>query len=225
MSLCAAERFHSDASLEAVDRRAPNNSKNWQWMMEGNVSTWILTLAPHLNSNRYVREVLQPEVFPFFQGIPKAIFQQDNARPHVIQTVRDFCSAQHMQLLPVPAYFSDMSHIEHVWDLVDRRLARDPCPAASKDELLLRIQAIWNSLPQADIQNLFFLQTDHLIGTSAHTPQCPIVTTATAGSDVVQSGRPIFDDFFQHLWPYIGNNTANVVFQMVKRLWLIRIDQ
>ncbi|GFT59195.1 adhesion G protein-coupled receptor B2 [Trichonephila clavipes] len=49
--------------------------------------------------------------------------------------------------------------------------------------------------------------------------------TATAGSDVVQSGRPIFDDFFQHLWPYIGNNTANVVFQMVKRLWLIRIDQ
>ncbi|GFT35448.1 adhesion G protein-coupled receptor B2 [Trichonephila clavipes] len=49
--------------------------------------------------------------------------------------------------------------------------------------------------------------------------------TATAGSDVVQSGRPIFDDFFQHLWPYIGNNTANVVFQMVKRLRLISIDQ
>ncbi|GFS54101.1 uncharacterized protein TNCV_2526691 [Trichonephila clavipes] len=38
--------------------------------------------------------------------------------------------------------------------------------------------------------------------------------TATASADVVQSGRPIFDDFFQHLWPYIGNNTANVVFQM-----------
>ncbi|GFW46421.1 nucleolar GTP-binding protein 1 [Trichonephila clavipes] len=49
--------------------------------------------------------------------------------------------------------------------------------------------------------------------------------TATAGSDVVQSGRPIFDDFFQHLSSYVDNNTANVVFQMVKRLWLIRIDQ
>ncbi|GFV83875.1 hypothetical protein TNCV_387831 [Trichonephila clavipes] len=53
----------------------------------------------------------------------------------------------------------------------------------------------------------------------------PSAGTATAGSDVVQSGRPIFDDFFLHLWPYIGNNTANVVFKMVKRLWLIRIDQ
>ncbi|GFV37507.1 hypothetical protein TNCV_4968491 [Trichonephila clavipes] len=90
-----------------------------------------------------------------FQSIPGAIFQQDNARPHVAKNVRDFCSAQHMQLLPWPAYSPDMSPIEHVWDLVGQRLARDPRPAASKDELLLRIQTIWNSLPQANIQNLF----------------------------------------------------------------------
>ncbi|GFV90903.1 hypothetical protein TNCV_3616651 [Trichonephila clavipes] len=43
-------------------------------------------------------------------------------------------------------------------------------------------------------------------------------TKQLTATDVVQSGRPIFDEFFQHLWPYIGNNTANVVFQMVKRL-------
>ncbi|GFU79269.1 hypothetical protein TNCV_2137921 [Trichonephila clavipes] len=55
--------------------------------------------------------------------------------------------------------------------------------------------------------------------------KCFNILTATARSDVVQSGRPIFDDFFQHLRPYIANNTANVVFQMIKRLWLIRIDQ
>ncbi|GFW70324.1 transposable element Tcb2 transposase [Trichonephila clavipes] len=76
------------------------------------------------------------------EGIPGAIFQQDNARPHVTKTVRDFLSAQHMQLLPWPAYLPDMSPIGHVWDLVDPRLSRDPRPAASKDELLLRIQAI-----------------------------------------------------------------------------------
>ncbi|GFX71266.1 hypothetical protein TNCV_3410361 [Trichonephila clavipes] len=56
-------------------------------------------------------------------------------------------------------------------------------------------------------------------------PLYVIRQTVKAGSDVVQSGRPIFDDFFQHLWTYIGNNTVNIVFQMVKRLWLIRIDQ
>ncbi|GFV22801.1 hypothetical protein TNCV_1317531 [Trichonephila clavipes] len=52
-----------------------------------------------------------------------------------------------------------------------------------------------------------------------------VTRTATASSDVVQSGHPIFDDIFQHLWPYIGNNTAKVVSQMVKRLWPILIDQ
>ncbi|PRD35292.1 UNVERIFIED_CONTAM: Transposable element Tcb1 transposase [Trichonephila clavipes] len=87
--------------------------------------------------------------------IPGAIFQQDNALSNAAKTVRDFCSAQDKQLLSRPAYSPDMLPIEHVCDLVDRRLTRKPCPAASKDELLLRMQAIWNSFPQADIQNLF----------------------------------------------------------------------
>ncbi|GFV28427.1 transposable element Tcb1 transposase [Trichonephila clavipes] len=56
--------------------------------------------------------------------------------------------------LPWPAYSPDMSPIEHWWDLIGRSLARHPRPAASKDELLLRIHEIWNSLSQADIQNL-----------------------------------------------------------------------
>ncbi|GFX82103.1 hypothetical protein TNCV_398331 [Trichonephila clavipes] len=72
---------------------------------------------------------------------------------HTLQ--RLFDSAQPMQLLPWPDYSSNMLSIEHVWVFLGRRLARDPRPAASKDELLLCIQAIWNSLPQADIQNLF----------------------------------------------------------------------
>ena len=58
-----------------------------------------------------------------------------------------------MQLLPWPAYSPDMSPIEHVRDLVGRRLSLRP--AASKDEICPRMQAICNSLPQAGIQKLF----------------------------------------------------------------------
>ncbi|GFT54023.1 transposable element Tcb1 transposase [Trichonephila clavipes] len=60
-----------------------------------------------------------------------------------------------MQLLPWPAYSPDMSLIDYFWDLVGRRLTRDPRPTDSKDNFLLRIEAIWNSLPQPDIQILF----------------------------------------------------------------------
>ncbi|GFV07818.1 hypothetical protein TNCV_305661 [Trichonephila clavipes] len=66
-----------------------------------------------------------------------------------------FTPTYSVQLIPWLACSQDMSTIEHVWDFVSRRLARDPRPAASKGEPLLRIQAIWNSLPQADTQNLF----------------------------------------------------------------------
>ncbi|GFX09750.1 transposable element Tcb2 transposase [Trichonephila clavipes] len=83
------------------------------------------------------------------EGIPGAIFEQDNARPRVAKTVRDFCSAQHVQLLPWSAYSPDMSPIEHVGDLVGRRLARDSYLVASKNKLLLRVQVIWNSFPQS----------------------------------------------------------------------------
>ncbi|GFW21025.1 transposable element Tc1 transposase [Trichonephila clavipes] len=68
----------------------------------------------HAHRAWYVREVLRPEVVPFLHGIPGAIFQQDNARPHVAKTVRDFCLAQHVQLLSWSAYSTDMSPIEHM---------------------------------------------------------------------------------------------------------------
>ncbi|GFV40336.1 hypothetical protein TNCV_4900551 [Trichonephila clavipes] len=87
--------------------------------------------------------------------MPGANFQQDNASPHLANTFRDFCSAQDSKLDPWPAYSLDMSPIDHVWVLVGRRLTHDPRPAASKDELLLRIETICNSLQQADTQNLF----------------------------------------------------------------------
>ncbi|GFU82718.1 uncharacterized protein TNCV_265151 [Trichonephila clavipes] len=81
------------------------------------------------------------------------------------------------------------------------------------------LSPVWCSRPTTDVPLAH--ATMNFVGLDLTTSD----RTATAGSDVVQSGRPIFDDFFQHLWPYIGNNTANVFFQMVKRLWLIRIDQ
>ena len=95
-----------------------------------------------------------PKLFPSFKASLDPPFHQDIARNHVAKTVRDFCSPQAMQL-PLSAYSLDMSPIEQVWDLIGRRLVRDPHPAASKDELWLPIQAIWDSFPQTDIQNLF----------------------------------------------------------------------
>ncbi|GFU57529.1 transposable element Tc1 transposase [Trichonephila clavipes] len=82
----------------------------------------LLRIEVNLNSNRYVRKVLPLEVVAFLQCIPGAIFQQDNACPHVAKTVRDLFSRTHATS-SLDCLFPDMSPIEHVWDLVGRRLA------------------------------------------------------------------------------------------------------
>ncbi|XP_042896442.2 transposable element Tcb1 transposase [Parasteatoda tepidariorum] len=115
----------------------------------------LLRIVGNLNNNRYSSEVLQPQAAPFLQALPGAAFQQDNARPHIARTVQSFLASRQVQLHPWPVYSPVMSQIEHVWDFVGRRLAHDPRPVASTDELWVRIQAIWNALPQTDIQNLF----------------------------------------------------------------------
>ncbi|PRD28099.1 UNVERIFIED_CONTAM: hypothetical protein NCL1_33460 [Trichonephila clavipes] len=74
----------------------------------------------------------RPKSFPSFKASLQLSFSRI-MHAHILQ--RLFCSAQHMQLLPWPAHSPDMLPIEHVWDFVGRRLARDPRPAVSKDKL------------------------------------------------------------------------------------------
>ncbi|GFS91832.1 transposable element Tc1 transposase [Trichonephila clavipes] len=54
-----------------------------------------------LTGERYVDDILRPHVGPFLNGLPGAIFQQDNARPHTARVAQDFLRP--FQTLPWPA--------------------------------------------------------------------------------------------------------------------------
>ena len=93
----------------------------------------LLLIESNMNTNRYIREVLQPEVLPLLQATPHAIFHQDNGRPHVARTVQAFFQRRRVSLLPWPARSPDMSPIEHVWHMVGGRLSRQGPPAYTLD--------------------------------------------------------------------------------------------
>ncbi|GFU57471.1 transposable element Tcb2 transposase [Trichonephila clavipes] len=174
-----------------------------------------------MTGQRYIDEVLLPHVRLFCGAVgDKLVFMDDNATCHRTLAVQDCLDSEGIQRLVWPARSPDLNPIENVWDALGRQVAGRNYPPTNKNTLIRALTEEWDKLPQQlldnDVQNN--LVALHFKYDFRH-------KTATAGSDVVQSGRPIFDDFFQHLWPYIGNNTVNVVFQMVKRLWLIRIDQ
>ncbi|GFY05325.1 hypothetical protein TNCV_2207711 [Trichonephila clavipes] len=50
--------------------------------------TPLVRIAVTLNSQRYIFDVLEPVALPYLQGLATAIFQQDNARPHVARIVQ-----------------------------------------------------------------------------------------------------------------------------------------
>ncbi|UYV79831.1 hypothetical protein LAZ67_18000857 [Cordylochernes scorpioides] len=82
---------------------------------------------------RYISEVLEPVVLPYLQGLPTAIFQQDNARPHVTRIVQKFFVNRQIELLPWPARSPDLSPIENMWSMVAQRLTQIRSLAATPD--------------------------------------------------------------------------------------------
>ena len=120
-----------------------------------NIRSHLLHIEGNLNSNRYIREVLQPEVLPLLQATRHGIFQQDNARPHVARIVQVFFQRRWVSLLPWPAHSPDILLIVHVWDMVGRRLIRQGPPAPTLDALCTRIQTAWRDIPHEDIHGLF----------------------------------------------------------------------
>ena len=120
-----------------------------------NMRSRLLRIEDNLDSNRYIREVLQPEVLPLLHANPDAIFQQDNTRPQMARIVQAFFQRRRVSLIPWPACSPDMSPIEYVWEMVGQRLIRQDPPAPPLDVLWTRIQTAWRDIPQEDIQGLF----------------------------------------------------------------------
>ncbi|GFV69970.1 transposable element Tcb1 transposase [Trichonephila clavipes] len=58
----------------------------------------LIVMRGTLTGQRYVHDIIRPHVGPFLNGLPGAIFQQDNTRPHTARVAQDF-----------PTLFSDSS--------------------------------------------------------------------------------------------------------------------
>ncbi|GFX56146.1 transposable element Tcb2 transposase [Trichonephila clavipes] len=72
----------------------------------------LIVMRLTLTGHRYVDDILRPHVGPFLKGLPGAIFQQDNARPHTARVAQDF--PRHFQTLSWPSCSPELSPVEYV---------------------------------------------------------------------------------------------------------------
>ncbi|GFT16855.1 transposable element Tcb2 transposase [Trichonephila clavipes] len=106
---------------------------------------------------RYVDDILRPHVGPFLNGLPGAIFQQDNARPHRARVAQDFL--RHFQTLPWPARSPDLFPVEHVCDQLKRQMPS----CHSVQDLELAVQDMFAHLLQDNIRCLINSMPDRVV--------------------------------------------------------------
>ncbi|GFV87849.1 transposable element Tcb2 transposase [Trichonephila clavipes] len=109
-----------------------------------------------LTGHRYVDDILRPHVGPFLNGVPGAIFQQDNARPHTARVAQVFL--RHFQTLPWPTRSSDLSPVVHVWG----RLKCQVPSCHSLHDLELAVQVLWAHLHHDNIRCLINSMPDQM---------------------------------------------------------------
>ncbi|GFT93239.1 transposable element Tc1 transposase [Trichonephila clavipes] len=127
----------------------------WEVIAYDSRST-LIVMHGTLTGQRYVDDILRPHVGPFLNGLPGAVFQQDNARSHTARVAQDFL--RHFQTLPWPARSPDLFPIEHVWDQLKRQLPS----CHSVHDLELDVRDLWAHLPQDNIRCLINSMPDRV---------------------------------------------------------------
>ncbi|GFW30546.1 transposable element Tcb1 transposase [Trichonephila clavipes] len=78
------------------------------------------------------RDVILEQHVRLFRGamVAEFLFMDDNARLHGANIVDECLQSENITRMDLPAYSPDLNPIEHVWDMLGRRIAARQLPRA-----------------------------------------------------------------------------------------------
>jgi hypothetical protein len=79
---------------------------------------------------------------------------QDNARPHIARIVTEYLDEVEVRRLPWPTRSSDLNPIEHVWDMLGRRVRQHRSSPQTLQDLRNVLIEEWDNISQEEVTNL-----------------------------------------------------------------------
>ncbi|GFW06206.1 transposable element Tcb2 transposase [Trichonephila clavipes] len=127
----------------------------WGGIMLGSRTDLHIFDAGSVNGTRYCNDILLPYV-RLFRGAMglQFLFMDDNAPCHRTVAAEQLLESEDIQRMVWPARSPDLNSIEHVWDILGRRLAARTLPPVTIRELRLALQDEWAAMPEQLIDTL-----------------------------------------------------------------------
>ena len=120
-----------------------------------NNKTDLIFIRGNLTAERYVEEVVQNHILSFAHEIgPDFVFMQDGARAHTSRVTTRFLEDSGIQVMDWPPCSPDPNCIEHLWDLIGRRLHNRQHQPQTLQELVDALLEEWRVIPQETICRL-----------------------------------------------------------------------
>jgi transposase len=78
----------------------------------------------------------------------------DNAKPHRSRAVTAYLRSEAVTSVPWPSMSPDLNPIEHIWDMLCRRIQAGEPPVQTIRQLEAALHREWQQLSQYDIRHL-----------------------------------------------------------------------
>ena len=115
----------------------------------------LVFIDGNLNAVRYRDKILGLAVLSFLERVGgRAVFQHDNARPHMARVCTHFLMEHDVHLLPWSVVSPDLNPIEKVWDFLSMRIRRhvNPPPRTAQ-QLTAALVEEWAAILQDQIRS------------------------------------------------------------------------
>lgn len=116
----------------------------------------LIEVEGKITGQKYL-EILQETLPPFLESMSASsvhLFQDDNASVHRVNEVSQWKQQNSISSLEWPAQSPDLNPIEHLWDVLERRMHKRRNKPKNKEELMDALMEEWVKIEPEILKNL-----------------------------------------------------------------------